>query len=77
MKLFTKNGCQKCAYIKQWIPTTDKITTYDIDTAEGLAELAYLGLIPIAEKTLPILVKKDNGVITGAINIKREIRKLL
>jgi len=76
MKLFTKNGCQKCAYIKRFVPTTANIVTYDIETAEGLAELAYLGLIPVAEKTLPILVKPDNGIVTGAINIKREMERL-
>ena len=77
MKLFTKKGCKKCDYVKQGIPAALKITTYDIETADGLAELAYLGLVPLAEKTLPILVKRDNGVITGAINIKQEIQRLI
>ena len=77
MKLFTKKGCKKCDYVKQWIPAALQITTYDIETAEGLAELAYLGLVPLAEKTLPILVKRDNGIITGAINIKHKIQSLI
>lgn len=77
MKLFAKKGCKKCDYVKQWIPVSLKITTYDIETAEGLAELAYLGLVPLAEKTLPILVKRDHGIITGAINIRQEIQTMI
>jgi hypothetical protein len=77
MILFTKKGCQKCDYVKQQIPAALEIITYDIETPEGLAELAYLELVPLAEKALPILVKSDNGVITGAINIKQEIQRMI
>jgi hypothetical protein len=74
MTLFTKKGCKKCSYIKKQIPALLNIKIYDVQTAEGLAELAYLELVPIAEKALPILIHEDR-VITGAINIKREIRR--
>jgi hypothetical protein len=74
MTLFTKTGCQKCSYIKKHIPSHLEVRTYDVQTPEGLAELAYLELVPTAEKALPILVHGDK-VITGAINIKREIQR--
>lgn len=76
MTLFTKKGCKKCNYLKKVIPTHLNIRTYDVQTAEGLAELAYLELVPTAEKSLPILVHGDK-VITGVINIRREIQRHL
>ena len=72
MTLFTKKGCKKCSYIKKQIPSHLNVKTYDVQTAEGLAELAYLELVPTAEKALPILVHGEK-IITGAININREI----
>lgn len=76
MRLFTKKGCKKCSYLKNAIPAHPNIRTYDVQTAEGLAELAYLELVPMAEKSLPILVHGDK-VITGVINIRREIQQHL
>ncbi len=74
MTLFTKKGCNKCDYLKSVLPAHLNIRMYDVETAEGLAELAYLELVSLAEKALPILVHGDK-VITGVIQIRREIQR--
>ena len=71
MKLFTKTGCKKCDYGKQFIPGETEVQTYNIATADGLAELAYNELVSVAEKELPILVVREGQPITGAIKIKK------
>ena len=73
-KLFTKKGCDKCDYVKRYIPKQLELKTHDVQSIDGLAELAELSLIGLAEKELPILVTADK-VITGAINIKKELSK--
>jgi hypothetical protein len=74
MKLFTKPGCKKCDYVKQFIPRETEIQTYNIATAEGLAELAYNELVSVAERELPILVVREGQPITGAIKIKKAFK---
>ena len=82
MILFTKEGCQKCDWLKDHImgmkdwPIGIQIEFLDIETYQGLAELAYLGLVGLAEKSLPILVQGNDrneplGVVIGSIRIKR------
>ncbi len=73
MKLFTKPGCDKCDYVKQFIPKQAHVTTYDITDAEGLAELAFYELVSVAEKELPILLR-DGKAITGAIHVKKALQ---
>ena len=76
MKLFTKPGCEKCDWVKKEIPekTRERVDSFDIMTAEGLAELAYHELVGLAEKQLPILITGTGAVMTGAIRISREIK---
>jgi hypothetical protein len=73
MKLFTKPGCQKCDFVKGFISPQQTVTTYDISQPEGLAELAFHGLVRTAEKELPILVSREGDVVTGAIPIKQKL----
>ncbi|MFH0925430.1 MAG: hypothetical protein V1872_07335 [bacterium] len=73
-KLFTKRGCDKCDYVKGFIPKQIELENHDIQSVDGLAELAELSLVGLAEKELPILVTTDK-VITGAINIKKEFSR--
>jgi hypothetical protein len=73
MKLFTKPGCEKCDWVKANLPEGAAVTTHDILTAEGLAELAFHELVTTAEKQLPILRLRDGEIVTGAIQIRNEI----
>ena len=76
MKLFTKPGCEKCDWVKDRMPekASETVNSFDILTAEGLAELAYNELVGVAEKQLPILLTREGKVVTGAIQINREIQ---
>lgn len=76
MKLFTKPGCEKCDWVKGQMPeeARERVDSFDIMTADGLAELAYHELVGIAEKKLPILLTREGKVVTGAIRINREIQ---
>lgn len=73
MKLFTKPGCDKCDYVKKFIPDKNDVKTYNITTPEGLAELAFYELVTVAEKELPILLK-DGQAYTGAINVRKVLQ---
>ncbi|HWR97689.1 MAG TPA: hypothetical protein VN317_04640 [Candidatus Methanoperedens sp.] len=73
MELFTKPGCEKCDWVKANLPAGASVTTHDILTAVGLAELAFRELVPLAEKQLPILRTPDGRVVTGAIQIRNEL----
>ena len=73
MKLFTKPGCEKCDWVKDNMPEGATVTTHDILTAEGLAELAFHELVSAAEKQLPILRLRNGTIVTGAIQIRREM----
>jgi len=76
MKLFTKPGCEKCDWVKDRMPeeARENVNSFDILTAEGLAELAYNELVGVAEKQLPILLTREGKVVTGAIQINRAIK---
>jgi hypothetical protein len=76
MKLFTKPGCEKCDWVKGRMPgeARESVDSFDIMTADGLAELAYHELVGIAEKQLPVLLTREGKVVTGAIRINREIQ---
>lgn len=76
MKLFTKPGCEKCDWVKERMPEEARgsVNSFDILTAEGLAELAYNELVGVAEKQLPILLTREGKVVTGAIRINKEIQ---
>lgn len=73
MKLFTKPGCEKCDWVKANLPAGASVATHDILTAEGLAELAFHGLVSTAEKQLPILRLPSGEIVTGAIQIRKEL----
>ena len=72
--LFTKQGCDKCDWVKSKIDM-DKLNDVEIlhldgENPEALAMLAYFECVTLAEKKLPILVADSGDVITGAIQIK-------
>jgi hypothetical protein len=71
--LFTKEGCEKCEYVKKSVDLEKLGVRVEIlgeDNAESLAHLAWHELVSLAETQLPILVLEDNSTLTGAIRIK-------
>ena len=73
MTLFTKIGCEKCAYVKKTVDLKKLGIAEEIlgpDNPDSLAHLAWHELVAVAETQLPILVLDDSSSITGAIRIK-------
>ena len=76
MTLFTKDGCEKCEYVKKSVDLKKLGVREEIlspDNAESLAQLAWHELVSLAETQLPILVLDDNSALTGAIRIKNHL----
>ena len=73
MTLFTKEGCEKCDYVKKSVDLKKlgvQVEVLSADNPDSLAHLAWHGLVRIAETQLPILVLDDSSALTGAIRIK-------
>ena len=73
MTLFTKEGCEKCDYVKKSVDLKKigvRVEILGPDNPDSLAHLAWHGLVRIAETQLPILVLDDSSSLTGAIRIK-------
>ena len=73
MTLFTKEGCEKCEYVKKTVDLKKlgvRVEVLSPDNPESLAHLAWHELVSVAETQLPILVMDDNSSMTGAIRIK-------
>jgi glutaredoxin len=76
LTLFTKDGCEKCEYVKKSVDLKRLGVRLEIlspDNAESLAHLAWHELVSVAETQLPILVLDDNSTLTGAIRIKNHL----
>jgi len=77
--LFTKEGCEKCEYVKKHVDLKKlgvKVEVLNPDNPESLAHLAWHELISAAETQLPILVLDDNSTLTGAIRIKNYLHAI-
>ena len=73
MTLFTKEGCEKCEYVKKRVDLKRlgvKVEVLGPDNPDSLAHLAWHELVSVAETQLPILVLDDSSSMTGAIRIK-------
>ena len=73
MTLFTKEGCEKCEYVKNNVNLGKlgvKVEVLNQDNPDSLAHLAWHELVSLAETQLPILVLDDSSFMTGAIRIK-------
>jgi hypothetical protein len=71
--LFTKEGCEKCEYIRKSVDLKKLGITVEVlspDNPDSLAHLAWHELVSMAETQLPILVLDDSSSMTGAIRIK-------
>ena len=73
MTLFTKEGCERCEYVKKSVDLKKLGILLEVlspDNPDSLAHLAWHELVSIAETQLPILVLDDSSSMTGAIRIK-------
>ena len=73
MTLFTKEGCDKCEYVKKSVDLKKlgvKVEILGPENPASLAHLAWHELVSLAETQLPILVLDDSSSMTGAIRIK-------
>jgi glutaredoxin len=73
LTLFTKEGCQKCEYVKKTVDLKKLGIVEEVlgpHNPDSLAHLAWHELVSVAETQLPILVLDDSSSITGAIRIK-------
>ncbi len=80
MKLFTKENCGKCDYVKDNVDLKKAGVVIQVLNKENylaLADLAWYELVNVAETTMPILVLDDDSTITGAIKIKNYLKKII
>jgi hypothetical protein len=79
MTLFTKQGCEKCEYVKKSLNLEKlgvKVEVLSPDNPDSLAHLAWHELVKVAETQLPILVLDDSSSMTGAIRIKNYLNSI-
>ncbi len=79
MTLFTKQGCEKCEYVKKSLDLEKlgvKVEILSPDNPDSLAHLAWHELVKVAETQLPILVLDDSSSMTGAIRIKNYLNSM-
>jgi glutaredoxin 2 len=80
MTLFTKEGCEKCDYLKEKFDLNGLRINVEVlskENADALSHLAWHELVSVAEKTLPILVLDDSSYIAGVLPIKRYLEDLI
>jgi hypothetical protein len=68
MTLFTKEPCESCDYIKRNFDLGRlgvQVKVLMPDDPEALADLAWLGLVEEAGRSLPILVADDGSPVLG------------
>lgn len=79
MILFSAPACDKCTYIKKNFNLKElgiRVEELTEDNPEGLALLAWHGLVKRAEEGLPILVvEKEKLVIRGQENIVKYLER--
>ena len=78
MTLFTKEGCTKCDYLKRKVDFASLGVNEEVlgpDNSDALADLAWYGLVSVAEKQLPILVLDDSSYLTEVVPILRYLHK--
>jgi hypothetical protein len=81
VKLFVKQGCNRCPSAKAvtgaLILEGYKVVEYDIDTAEGLAEGAYYGVM--STPTVLVVDGEENPITCwrGVVPVHEEVRDTL
>jgi glutaredoxin len=73
IKLFTKNNCGKCDYVKERLPEGLKIQIINVETVDGLAEGAFYEVL---DKGFPVLVVDDVRVAEDATPVLKKLKEL-
>lgn len=74
IKLFTKNNCEKCTYVKERLPEGLKVEIINVEeSADGLAEGAFYEVL---DKAFPILVVDDERVSEGSVPTLKKLKEL-
>ena len=79
MTLFTKEGCEKCAFVKKSVDLKKlgiKVEILGPENYDSLAHLAWHELVSVAQTQLPILILDDSTSLTGAIRIKNYLQSI-
>jgi hypothetical protein len=77
MTLFTKDGCEKCDFLKNRVDLGALGVNVEVlgpDNPDALAHLAWHELVAVAEKHLPILVLNDCSYIADVVPIIRYLK---
>lgn len=73
IKLFTKNNCNKCDYVKERMPEGLKVQIINVETVDGLAEGAFYEVL---DKGFPVLVVDDERVAEDATPVLNKLKEL-
>lgn len=72
--LFTKPGCQKCIDLKVRMERSSIISPEFVD-ATSVDGMALGAFHEILKETFPVLVAGDGRIVTGVVNILRELKE--
>jgi len=74
IKLFTKNNCEKCVFVKERIPEGLDVQIINVEeSADNLAEGAFYEVL---DKGFPVLVVDDERVAEGAAPSVKKLKEL-
>lgn len=74
IKLFTKNNCEKCEFVKERIPEGLEVRFINVEENEdNLAEGAFYEVL---DKGFPVLVVDDERVCEGAAPTVKKLKEL-
>ena len=74
IKLFTKNNCEKCVFVKERIPEGLEVQIINVEeSADNLAEGAFYEVL---DKGFPVLVVDDERVAEGAAPSVKILKEL-
>ena len=74
IKLFTKNNCGKCTFVKERIPEGLDVKIINVEeSADNLAEGAFYEVL---DKGFPVLVVDDERVAEDATPVLNRLKEL-
>ena len=74
IKLFTKNNCEKCVFVKERIPEGLEVQIINVEeSADNLAEGAFYEVL---DKGFPVLVVDDERVAEGAAPSVKKLKEI-
>ncbi|MDD4185035.1 MAG: glutaredoxin family protein [Candidatus Methanomethylophilaceae archaeon] len=73
IKLFTKNNCGKCDFVKERMPEGLEVEYHNVDTTDGLAEGAFYEVL---DKGFPVLVVDDTIVAEDGTPVLKKLQEI-